>query len=562
MDALISFFGSGSVALSVITLAIVAAAGIAVGSVRIYGIRLGIGGVLFTGLLAGYLLRGHSESISHEVLHFVREFGLILFVYAVGIQVGPGFFGSLRRQGLPLNLMAASIVLLGVVVTIGINKLANIPMPTAVGLFSGATTNTPSLGASQQALKERYRDDPNVAEISTQPTVSYAIAYPFGIIGIIAAMLITRGIFRIDLKQETEALARLRAESTPRLQTINLEVKNPNLDGVAIRDIPTLADSGVVISRVRRGGGDISVARPDMPVRVGDVLLAVGPPDKLAPLRLVVGEESPVDLKSVPSKITSRRIVITHNAVLGRTVRELHLPERFGVTITRIHRAEVEIPPQNTKLQFGDNAVIVGEEAGIEAAGRELGNVPKRLDHPQIIPIFVGIALGVLLGSIAIPLPGVPVPVKLGLAGGPLIVAIALSRLGNIGPVVWYMPLSANFVLRELGIVLFLACVGIMGGERFVDALVQGYGFTWMAYGALITFVPLMLVAVFGRILYKVNYLNLCGLLSGSMTDPPALAFASQVTGSDAPSVAYATVYPLTMLLRVLTAQIMALLFV
>jgi len=316
MDHVGSYFGSGSVALAMVVLAIVAAVGIGLGSIKLYGIRLGISGVLFAGLLAGYLLRNQHDAISHEVLHFVREFGLILFVYAVGLQVGPGFFASMRRQGLPLNLMASGVVILGALLTIGINQFANVPMPTAVGLFSGATTNTPSLGASQQALRDRYKSDPDrAAELSTQPTVSYAIAYPFGIVGIILTMLITRRIFRIDLKAEADVISQLNVSSNPGLDTMNLEVKNPNLEGLRVADIPTLGDSGVVISRLKRHGVDTIIARPDTTLRLGDVLLAVGPRARLAPLRLVVGEESRVDLKSLPSKITTRRVVITRRAI-------------------------------------------------------------------------------------------------------------------------------------------------------------------------------------------------------------------------------------------------------
>jgi putative transport protein len=319
--------------------------------------------------------------------------------------------------------------------------------------------------------------------------------------------------------------------------------------------VPTLAESGVVISRVMKNGQTM-VGSADTTLHIGDVLLAVGPRERLEELKVIVGTESRVDVRGIPSKITTRRIVVTKSGALGKTIQELAIGTRFNVRITRVSRAEIELPPTpDLKLQFADNLLAVGEESAIRAVANELGDSPKRLNFPQIIPIFVGIALGVILGSWPVSLPGVPAPVKLGLAGGPLVVAILLSRLGNIGPLVWHMPISANFILREIGIVLFLACVGLQSGNRFVETLTQGPGLQWALYGAAITFVPLFLVALFARMIYKLNYMSLCGLLAGSMTDPPALAFATGMTSSEAPSVSYATVYPLVMLLRVLAAQ-------
>lgn len=556
MNWFLEMFPPGSVAQVTVVLGFVVGAGLALGSVRVFNIGLGIAGVLFSGLLAGHILnRAHIE-LSHEMLEFAREFGLILFVYTIGVQVGPGFLASLRRQGLPLNIMAASIVILGAIITIGIWKFAGVKIPVAVGLFSGATTNTPSLAAAQQALKDLKTTVPGDSAL---PGMAYAVAYPFGIIGIILTMLLIRIGFKISAQDEGDALAKLLDRDRPRMANIDLEVKNPNLDGLSIVRIPGLADSGIVISRVM-SKGTTQVAMRDTTVHLGDVLHAVGPKDKLDDLKMIVGTESKLDVTQLPSQITARRILVTKAAVCGETVAELDLGQRFNVMVTRVNRADIELPPAGTRLQFGDTVVVVGQADAIKRVAAELGDSVKQLNHPHIIPIFIGIALGVIVGSWPLHL-GLPAPVRLGLAGGPLIVAIILSRLGNVGPLVWYMPPSANFMVRELGIVLFLAAVGIRSGGNFINTLTSnhGQGFYWMALASLITFVPLMLVAFVARAFYKLNYLTLCGLLAGSMTDPPALAFAGHMTGSDAPSVSYATVYPLVMLLRVLAAQIIVL---
>jgi len=571
MQWLVELFRVDSVPHTVLLLGLVAATGLAIGTIRIRGINLGIAGVLFSGLIFGHLygrfgLVGEDieGGLNSHVLHFAMEFGLILFVYTIGVQVGPGFLASLRKQGLPLNIMAASIVLLGAVITAGIHYVGKVDTPAAVGLFSGATTNTPSLGAAQQALKDKLADDPNltpeqIAAQVRQPGLGYAVAYPFGIVGIILSMLLIRWLFRVSLPAETSAFAAQLGDTKRQLNTMNIEVRNANLFGKRISQIPALPELDVVISRILKNGQTL-LAHGDTVLEQGDVLLAVGERKRLEELRDVVGVESTIDLRSLPSQISSRRIVVTRSGALGKTVQELRLTERFGVMVTRLSRAEIEIPPVRTKLQFGDTVLVVGAEENIRQAAGALGNEIKKLNHPQVIPIFVGIVLGVILGSWPISLPGLTVPVKLGLAGGPLVVAIILSRLGHIGPLVWHMPVGANFALREIGIVLFLACVGLRSGEQFLSTLLEGDGLYWMAMGALITFVPLMVVGMIGRWFYKVNYLTLCGLLAGSMTDPPALAFATTVTNSDAPNVSYATVYPLTMLLRVLCAQALVLL--
>lgn len=543
-----------SVASSLLILMLVAIVGLSLGALKYRGLGLGIAGVLFAGLAFGHF----NVTINHEVMDFAREFGLILFVYTIGVQVGPGFFASLRQNGLVLNLMAALIVVTGtlVAVTLWALFMQRSDLPAVVGLLSGAVTNTPSLAAAIGALKEVGGGD-----VTAIPPQAYAVAYPFGIMGIISTMLLTKAIFRISLPAEQEAFNQRASAGRPRLDTMNLEVKNQGIVGRRLEEVPLVnGTNGVVVSRLLRGGR-AQVAQDDSVLAAGDVLLAVGPRARLEELKMVVGDESRVDVRTIPSDIVSRRVLVTRRDVSGRTVDELQLHERFGVNITRIHRNEIELPvtPEAT-LQIGDKVVVVGEKDSMAGASKLLGDSLKQLDHPQVIPVFIGIALGVLLGSWPLTLPGVPVPVKLGLAGGPMVVAILLSRIGRIGPLNWYMSLSANFMLREVGIVLFLACVGLSGGSTFVAAL-MGHGVQWFLFGAAITFVPLMLVALIGRALLKLNFMTLSGLLAGSMTDPPALAFAGSITRSEAPSIAYATVYPLTMLLRVLIAQVLILLF-
>lgn len=555
MNWLTQLLTGDSVAHTVIVIAAVAATGLALGSLKIKGIGLGIAGVLFSGLAFGHF----GVTIPTPVLEFAREFGLILFVYTIGMQVGPGFFASLRKQGLPLNIMAASIVLLGAFITVLICKLGGVQMAAAVGLFSGGTTNTPSLGAAQEALRSLPNLTPGT---STLPGLGYAVAYPFGIIGIIVTMLLLRAIFRVDLKKENAELLAHQASKVPKLSNITLIVTNKNLEGVSVGNLPRTNGTGIVVSRIKHEE-QVRVAHRDDIVHVGDLLHAVGPAEELEEFRLVVGEVSRVDLRSIKtSGVVMRRVVVTKKAILGKTLGELDLPGHHEVAVTRVTRAEVELSATpDQRLQFGDMVVLVGEEEDIAAASGELGNSVKQLNHTEIIPVFVGIGLGILLGSLPVAFPGIPAPVKLGLAGGPLLVAIILSRIGRIGPLLWYMPNNANFAIREIGIVLFLSCVGLHAGEKFVDTLVHGDGLRWMFLAMFITLVPLLTVGLFARIVLKTNYVSICGLLAGSMTDPPALAFANTVSGSDAPSTSYATVYPLTMLLRVVCAQLMVLIF-
>lgn len=539
---------------TLVVLLTVAALGLAAGAVKVRGVGLSTAGVLFAGLLFGHL----GVKVDERVLDFVREFGLILFVFSIGLQVGRGFFASLRRQGLKLNLLAASVVVLGVAVALAAHFAGKVPLPAVAGILSGATTNTPSLAAAQQALAEAVGGDPARGALDAQVSgVGYAMAYPFGVVGIIVAMLGLRAAFRIDVVHEQSVLDRaMRSASQPPARA-NLEVTNPNLAGLPLSRIPLLSSSGVVISRILRNGA-VEVAQPETTLEIGDVLTAIGSRKALDNLRILVGHESTVDLAEAPGPLMTKRIIVTRKAVLGKSLAELDFVHRFRVQITRIARSEVEMAASGgLELLYGDTVLAVGAPGDIRKVAEELGDSPRDLNYPHLVPIFVGIVAGVVLGSWPVSLPGVPVPVKLGLAGGPLLVALLAGRLGRLGPLVWYLPLSANFVLRELGISLFLAAVGLKAGSGFVRTMVHGPGLTWMAWGAAITLVPIVLVGAGARLLFRTNYLTLCGVLAGSMTDPPALAFATSVAGSDAPSLGYVTVYPLTMILRILSAQLL-----
>ena len=544
------------VAYAVLILACVAVLGLAVGHVKIRGVRLGVAGVLFAGILFGHL----RLTIPLETLVFVRDFGLILFVYTIGIQVGPGFFSSLRRQGLPLNLLAAGIVFCGAILTIAISRLLHIDMAAAVGIFAGATTNTPSLGAAQEALKQSPGFDPSQAGL---PALGYAAAYPLGIVGIILAMVILRRVLRIDPANEARAFGLEQISAHEPLRRMSIRVRNSNLSGLKLHQIPGRDALGVIISRVKYlGETEVTVANSDTVLHEGDLLLAVGAPDRLKEFCLIVGAESPEDLMETHGPVTFERVIVTRKAILGKTIRELELTQHHGVAVTRVTRADIEMTAVPAlKLQFGDMLQIVGKEADIATVASVLGNSVKDLNQTHFMPIFIGIGLGILLGLCPVSFPHMPMPVRLGLAGGPLIVAILLSRIGRIGSMIWYMPPNANLALRELGITLFLACAGLKAGEHFFQVLFTAQGLLWMACGSAITLAPLLLAAWVGRAFMKMSFTNLCGLLAGSMTDPPALAFANAINQSDAPSVAYATVYPLTMLVRILAAQLLVVFF-
>ena len=543
-------------AITISLLALVAVIGLWIGHFKIKGVGLGIGGVLFGGILVAHFTTQYGIKLDSHTLHFVQEFGLILFVYTIGIQVGPGFFASLRKSGLTLNGLGILIVALGAVVTILIYKLADIPLDVALGIYSGAVTNTPSLGAGQQILSEL-----GMSQTTSNMGMAYAMAYPFGICGILLSMWLIRLFFKIKVDEEAANFEKESGHDKEALKSMSLKVTNTNLNGIHLIEIPGFDDEDVVCSRLKRGELVI-VPKADTDVQLGDILHLVGNPEGLKKMHLIIGEEVDIPVASLSGEIRSERVVVTNEKVLVKQIRHLGIHQKYGVVISRLNRAGVElVPTAHTTLQFGDVLHMVGKTDILNQAISVIGNAKQKLLQVQMLPVFIGIGLGVLLGSIPFYIPGFPVALKLGLAGGPLVVALILARIGSIGKLYWFMPPSANLALREIGIVLFLAVVGLKSGGSFVDTLTNGSGLEWMGYGIFITLVPVMIVGIIARLYVKLNYLSLCGLLAGSMTDPPALAFANELKeGSGAAALSYATVYPLTMFLRIISPQLLAIL--
>ncbi|AWQ41462.1 transporter [Enterobacter hormaechei] len=546
------------IALTVSVLALVAVVGLWLGNIKIRGVGFGIGGVLFGGIFVGHFADQLGWVLSADMLHFIQEFGLILFVYTIGIQVGPGFFASLRVSGLRLNLFAFGIVVMGGLVTAILHKLFAIPLPVVLGIFSGAVTNTPALGAGQQIL----RDLGIPADVVDQMGMSYAMAYPFGICGILLSMWLVRVLFRVNVGQEAKEHESTLINGHALIKTINIRVENPNLNNMAIQDVPILNSATIICSRLKRDD-TLMVPSPDTLIQHGDLLHLVGQPADLNNARLVIGQEVDTSLSTRGTDMRVERVVVTNEKVLGKKIRDLQVKERYDVVISRLNRAGVElVASQDASLQFGDILNLVGRPSSIDAVADMVGNAQQKLQQVQMLPVFIGVGLGVMLGSIPLYVPGFPVALKLGLAGGPLIMALILGRIGSIGKLYWFMPPSANLALRELGIVLFLAVVGLKSGGDFVDTLVNGEGMSWVGYGIFITAIPLITVGLLARMFAKMNYLTLCGMLAGSMTDPPALAFANNLHAtSGAAALSYATVYPLVMFLRIITPQLLAVLF-
>ncbi|EEC4249592.1 putative transporter [Salmonella enterica subsp. diarizonae] len=546
------------IALTVSVLALVAVVGLWIGNIKVRGVGFGIGGVLFGGIIVGHFVDQAGMTLSGDMLHFIQEFGLILFVYTIGIQVGPGFFASLRVSGLRLNLFAVLIVIMGGLVTAILHKIFAIPLPVILGIFSGAVTNTPALGAGQQIL----RDLGTPIDLVDQMGMSYAMAYPFGICGILLTMWLMRLFFRVNVKAEAQKHESSLANGHSLIQTMNIRVENPNLNNMAIQDVPILNSDKIICSRLKRDD-TLMVPSPGTIIQAGDLLHLVGQSTDLHNAQLVIGKEVDTSLSTRGTDLRVERVVVTNEKVLGKRIRDLHFKERYDVVISRLNRAGVElVASSDASLQFGDILNLVGRPASIDAVANVVGNAQQKLQQVQMLPVFIGIGLGVLLGSIPLFVPGFPVALKLGLAGGPLIMALILGRIGSIGKLYWFMPPSANLALRELGIVLFLAVVGLKSGGDFVDTLTQGEGLSWIGYGIFITAIPLITVGLLARIFAKMNYLTLCGMLAGSMTDPPALAFANNLHAtSGAAALSYATVYPLVMFLRIITPQLLAVIF-
>ena len=532
-------------------LAFVCVVGMALGSVKVKGVGLGTAGVLFAGILVGHF----GKAVDHHTLDFVKELGLILFVFTIGLQLGPGFFAALQQQGVKLNMLAATIVLLGAAGAPLAGWLAGFDAAAVLGIFSGASTNTPSLGAGTQTLSTLPDMAPDRLAL---PALAYAVTYPMAIVGIIGTLLVLKQIFRIDPAREAADFAAKNRRQAEPLERHTLVVTNPNLDGVRLDAIPGRIESRVTISRVRHGE-ETHAATDATVIYRDDRLAVVGTRAGLDQFERVIGQRCDEDLVLSESSITFRRVIVTDRDVLGKTVGELDLDDRFGVAVTRVTRADIEMSAvPGLSLRFGDIVQIVGRDTDLDKAAAALGNSLKELNETHFIPFFIGITLGIALGTLPIALPGLPQPLRLGLAGGPLIVALILSRVGSIRRQVWHMPVNTNLAFREFGIALFLAAVGLSAGAKFFATVFSATGLQWLLAGVCVTVLPLVLVGIFARVAWKMNYMDLSGLLAGSMTDPPALAFASNIAGSDAPTVAYATVYPLTMLLRIFSAQVLA----
>ncbi|HIS34801.1 MAG TPA: putative transporter [Candidatus Avirikenella pullistercoris] len=542
------FFGEG-VAHSILMLAVVIATGIALGKIKIKGISLGVTWILFAGIAFAHF----GMRIDTGVLHILQEFGLILFVFSIGMQVGPGFFSSFKKGGLTLNMLAAGIVLLGVAVTCIIHLVTGLSISTMVGIMSGAVTNTPGLGAAQQAYMDMTgTDNPDIA-------TGYAVAYPLAVVGIIGTILAFRYIFRINLAREEENALAFDSSKESVARQLSLRVTNPSLDGMKVSQIHDLIQRNFVISRIRYADGTVEMVNAETVLHTGDYILVITSQAAVPAITVFIGEETDMKWKQLNTQLISRKILVTKPEINGKSLSQLRL-RSFGVSITRVSRSGIDLVASPVlQLQLGDRITVVGTQQAITEVEKKLGNSLKRLNHPNLFPIFAGIMLGVILGSIPFAFPGIPQPVKLGLAGGPLIIAILLSRFGPKYKLVTYTTESANLMLREIGIAIFLACVGLNAGENFVETIVNG-GYKWIGYGILITLIPILIIGIIGRKICKLNYFTLSGLIAGSMTDPPALAYSNDMAGNDTPAVGYATVYPLTMFLRVLSAQILILL--
>ena len=541
---------SSSVAHIVLLYAFVIAVGVYLGKIKIFGVSLGVTFVLFAGIVMGHF----GFTADSHILHFIREFGLILFVFCIGLQVGPSFFSSFKKGGMTLNLLAVGIVILDIAVALGLYFLWNgrIELPMMIGILYGAVTNTPGLGAANEALNQLSYQGPQIA-------LGYACAYPLGVVGIIGSIILIRYLFRVNLQQEEENLSKQNDETHVMPHIMSLEVRNESIDGKTLDEVKNFLGREFVCSRYRHEG-HVCIPDKNTIFRVGDQLFIVCSKDDAPAVTAFIGKEINIDWEKQDLPMVSRRILVTKTEVNGKTLGSMHFRSMYNVNVTRVNRSGTDLfADPNLVLQVGDRVMVVGQQDAVERVAGVLGNQLKRLDTPNIITIFVGVFLGILLGSLPIAFPGMPTPLKLGLAGGPLVVAILIGRFGHKLHLVTYTTISANLMLREIGIVLFLASVGIDAGANFVQTVVEGDGLLYVGCGFLITTIPLLIIGAIARLYYKVNYFTLMGLIAGSNTDPPALAYANQVTNSDAPAVGYSTVYPLAMFLRILTGQMILL---
>lgn len=557
------FFGQGT-GHSIMLLAFVIATGLLLGRIKVKGVSLGSTWILFVGILLSHF--GFRADAS--LLHFLKEFGLILFVFSIGLQVGPGFFHSFKKGGLTLNILAVCLVLFGVITTYVIHLVTGESLPTMVGVMSGAVTNTPGLGAAQQtfldATSGSFVHEINSTEVASSLASGYAVAYPIGVLGVIMVLMLTKVIFKIDVKKEAE---KLDSEDTGIDSAVRIafQVKNPAIFGKTIMEVDKSITNRFVISRVCRPNGNIEMPLSTTVLNEGDKVLVVTSQTSVDVITMLFGEAIPMDnalWNKQDTSLNAKRLLITKSSLTGKKLKDLKIRSTYGVSVTRVTRAGVDLVANpNLILQMGDNILVVGPQSAIDKVARLVGNTQSGLSHPNLIPIFFGIALGVFFGSIPFKFPGIPQAIKLGLAGGPLIIAILISYFGPRMKVTTYTTESANMMLREIGISIFLAAVGLGAGENFVSSIVNG-GYWWILYGAIITIVPTFLIALIGRLAFKLNFYQICGLISGGCTNPPVLAFSQNAYGTDYTSVSYATVYPLTMFMRVLVAQILILIAV
>ena len=554
MDWLQSLFTDvNSIAHIVLLYAFVISVGVLLGKIKFFGVSLGVTFVLFTGIVCGHFgFTGNTQ-----ILNFMQDFGLILFVFCIGLQVGPSFFTSFKKGGVSMNVVAVGVVLLNVAVALALYYAlgGRVELPMMVGILCGAVTNTPGLGAANEALSQLDYDGPQIA-------MGYACAYPLGVLGIIGSIILIRFLCRINLKKEEEELVQ-QETADPHLtpHQMHLEVHNEALNGKTLFQVKNFLGRDFVISRILQNG-HVSIPNKDTVFHVGDQMFIVCAEDDAEAITAFIGPEIQVNWAKQDTPMVSRRVLVTQSKMNGKRLGELHFSSIYGVTVTRVNRSGMDIfASPDLTLQVGDRVMVVGPQDAVERVANLMGNSLKRLDHPNIVTIFVGIFLGIVFGSLPIAFPGIPTPVKLGLAGGPLIVAILIGRFGYKLKLVTYTTMSANLMLREIGIALFLASVGIKAGANFVQTVVEGDGMLYVGCGFLITIIPLIVMGLVARFYYKINYFKLMGLMAGSTTDPPALAYANQVTSSNAPAVGYSTVYPVTMFLRILTAQLLILIF-
>lgn len=544
-------FGSG-IPHTIFILALVIAIGRLCGKIKLAGVSIGVTWILFIGIIVSHF----NMRIEPQTLEFIKEFGLILFIYSIGLQVGPGFFSAFKKGGIKLNMFAMLTIILGVITTLIVSYVSGTDLTTMVGIMSGAVTNTPGLGAAQQA----FSDTMGVGNPSI--SMGYAIAYPMGVIGVILSMILIKLIFRVNTDKENEAVQLQRNLDPHNTISSSVRLRNPIVSGMRISDVKDLINRPFVISRVMRANEEVVLADAQTVINEGDAVYIVAAQEDMPAVAAFFGEKVDIDdvkWKQMSADLVSRRLILTKPDMNGKHLGELKLRSTYGVNVTRVNRAGVDlVASPGLQLQMGDKLTVVGSETAVASVSQLVGNSLKRLREPNLIPLFVGILLGVVLGMIPFRFGSIPQPVKLGLAGGPLIVSILMSRFGPHYHFVTYTTLSANLMLREIGISLFLAAVGLGSGEGFVETIVSG-GYMWIGYGVIITMVPILIMAVIARKWGKLDYFSLMGVMAGSMTNPLALSFTTQSTSSDIPAVGYATVYPLTMFVRVIAAQMLIL---